>query len=61
MRFCRSQILSRNERGQMHKYSDGLVKKFQELYKGKFNKQLKYEVAERELYELAHLIKKIYQ
>lgn len=43
----------------MRKYSTKLVRKFQQLYKKKFDENIDYEAAERELYELAHLIKKL--
>lgn len=45
----------------MVEYSQDLVGRFRGLYKTKFGKDIEYEVAKRELYELAHLIKKIYQ
>lgn len=43
----------------MARYTQKLVEKFQTLYKKKFGEGIEYEAAERELYELAHLIKKL--
>ena len=43
----------------MMRYTQKLVEKFQTLYKEKFGEGIGYEAAERELYELAHLIKRM--
>lgn len=43
----------------MRKYSVSLIRKFQKLYKNRFGENIEHEAAERELYELAHLIKRL--